>query len=260
MSALRSYLVAILPAISLAWQAIAWLMLWSLVVLPDRQVMAINARGPEARGIAGAAFITAFQGSESYRSSMEPRKGSQESIKGIKSQRDKMNFMLRRLSFRIALSAAALCLAAGLFSAHAQETTKRGRKYKSPPPVARIEVSVLRDQNGKPIENAAVIFHTMKDAGNMELKSNEDGKAVIDVLPIGETVRLQIIAKGFQTYGQDYKIDKSELAIEVRMKRPGEQYSIYKDHPDDSKNDNQDKDKPKEGDKPSDKPTQPQSN
>jgi hypothetical protein len=64
----------------------------------------------------------------------------------------------------------------------------------------------------------------------MELKSNEDGKAVIDVLPIGDTVRVQIIAKGFQTYGQDFKIDKPEMAIEIKMKRPGEQYSIYKDH------------------------------
>jgi hypothetical protein len=84
-----------------------------------------------------------------------------------------------------------------------QDTSKRGRKYKAPPPTARIEVTVLRDVNGKPIENAAVIFHPMegeKDKGNMELKTNEDGKAIIDVLPIGDTVRLQIIAKGFQTY------------------------------------------------------------
>ena len=87
----------------------------------------------------------------------------------------------------------------------------------------------------------------------MELKSNEDGKAIIDVLPIGETVRLQIIAKGFQTYGQDYKIEKSEMAIEVRMKRPGEQYSIYKEHPDDAQNQDKDKGKSKD-DKPSDKP------
>jgi hypothetical protein len=67
-----------------------------------------------------------------------------------------------------------------------------------------------------------------KDTGNMELKTNEDGKTVIDVLPIGDTVRLQIIAKGFQTFGDDYKIDKAEMAIEIRLKRPGEQYSIYK--------------------------------
>jgi hypothetical protein len=70
------------------------------------------------------------------------------------------------------------------------------------------------------------------DKGNMELKTNEDGKTVIDVLPIGDTVRLQVIAKGFQTYGEDYKIDKPEMAIEVKMKRPGEQYSIYKKPPD----------------------------
>jgi len=64
----------------------------------------------------------------------------------------------------------------------------------------------------------------------MELKTNEDGKTIIDVLPIGGTVRLQIIAKGFQTFGDDYKVDKAEMAIEIRMKRPGEQYSLYKKH------------------------------
>jgi hypothetical protein len=65
----------------------------------------------------------------------------------------------------------------------------------------------------------------------MELKTNEDGKMMIDVLPIGSTVRLQVIAPGFQTYGEDYKIEKADMAVEVRMKRPGEQYSIYKLHP-----------------------------
>ncbi|MGD0830861.1 MAG: carboxypeptidase-like regulatory domain-containing protein [Terracidiphilus sp.] len=123
-------------------------------------------------------------------------------------------------------------LGAGL-DAGAQDSSKRGRKYQPPPPTARVEVTVLKDVNGKPIENAAVIFHPLKagkDDGNMELKTNEDGKAIIDVLPLGEPVRLQIIAKGFQTFGDDYKIDKAEVAIEVRMKRPGEQYSIYKNH------------------------------
>ncbi len=113
----------------------------------------------------------------------------------------------------------------------AQSTLPSTRPQVQGPAADRqIEVTVLKDFNGKPIENAKVICHTLNDPGNMELKSNEDGKAVIDVLPIGDTVRLQIIAKGFQTYGQDYKVDKDEMAIEVRMKRPGEQYSIYKDH------------------------------
>jgi hypothetical protein len=143
--------------------------------------------------------------------------------------------MLRRSLFRLSLLVAVIGLAVLSLSsaANAQDTSKRGRKYKSPPETARIEVTVLRDVNGKPIENASVIFQPMegeKDKGNMELKSNEDGKTIIDVLPVGETVRLQVIAKGFQTFGQDYKIDKPQLAIEIRMKRPGEQYSIYKDH------------------------------
>jgi 5-hydroxyisourate hydrolase-like protein (transthyretin family) len=122
---------------------------------------------------------------------------------------------------------------ASLTAGAQQKPSNRGRKYKSPPPTARIEVTVLRDVNGKPIEHAAVIFHPVqgeKEKGNMELKTNEDGKAIIDVLLLGDTVRLQIIAKGFQTYGDDFKIDKEQIAIEIRMKRPGEQYSIYKPH------------------------------
>ena len=138
-----------------------------------------------------------------------------------------------RFRYRLSLFAAAFGLIATLLAAGAQDAPKRGRKYKSPPATARIEVTVLREVNGKPIENAAVVFHPMqgeKDKGAMELKTNEDGKTVIDVLPIGDTVRLQVIASGFQTFGDEYKIDKPEMAIEIKMKRPGEQYSIYKPH------------------------------
>jgi len=164
--------------------------------------------------------------------------------------------MVRRSLISFAFCVALLGLAGGILNA--QDSNRRGRKYKAPPPTAKIEVSVLRDKDSKPIENAAVIFHTLKEKGNMELKSNEDGKALIDVLEVGETVRLQIIAKGFQTYGGDYKIDKGELAIEVRMRRPGEQYSIYKPHPESQSQDkDKDNDKPKDDTKPADKPQPP---
>ena len=145
-----------------------------------------------------------------------------------------MKTMFRKAPLRLSVVLAVIGLVSGSLAASGQDdSSKRGRKYKSPPPTARIEVTILKDINGKPIENAAVIFHTIeknKDTGNMELKTNEDGKAVIDVLPIGDTARLQVIAKGFQTFGDDYKIEKSDMAIEIRMKRPGEQYSIYKKH------------------------------
>ncbi len=141
---------------------------------------------------------------------------------------------MNSMQFRSRLRLCLFCIVLLSLVAGAQDkTTSRGRKYKAPMDTARIEVTVLRDVNGKPIENAAVIFHPIegeKSKGNMELKTNEDGKAMIDVLPMGDTVRLQIIAKGFQTYGEDFKIEKSEMTREIRLKRPGEQYSIYKDH------------------------------
>lgn len=151
---------------------------------------------------------------------------------------------------RFLFSAAALSifvLVLGTLACQAQEN--RGRKYKAPPPTARIEVTVVRADDSKPVENAAVVFHTLKDEGSMELKSNEDGKAVIDVLPIGATVRLQIIAHGYQTFGQDYPINKASMAIEVRLNRPGKQYSIYQNHPNQNKDQNN-----KNQDQPQNKP------
>jgi hypothetical protein len=135
-------------------------------------------------------------------------------------------------NFRLFAILAVLGLVLSSLTAGAQQKpSNRGRKFKAPPATARIEVTVVRDVNSKPIVNAAVIFHVVEEKGNMELKTNEDGKAIIDVLPIGDTVKLQIIARGFQTFGDDFKIDKERITIDIRMKRPGEQYSIYKPHP-----------------------------
>jgi len=140
--------------------------------------------------------------------------------------------MPHRQLVRFSFALATLGLVTGSFALRAQDdTSHHGRKYKAPPASARIEITVLRDSSGKPIQDAHVIFHPIegdKDKGYLELKSNEDGKVVIDVLPIGDTVRMQVIANGFQTYGQDYKVDKAEMSMEIRMKRPGSQYSIYK--------------------------------
>jgi hypothetical protein len=138
--------------------------------------------------------------------------------------------MLYRRHFRLFQTAAIVGLAS-VISLSAQDTSHRGRKYKAPPPTSRVDVTILRNDDGKPIENAAVVFQLEGDKGNMELKTNEDGKTMIDVLPTGSKVLLQVIAKGFQTYGSDYTIDKSEMAISVKLKRPGQQYSIYDNHP-----------------------------
>lgn len=116
---------------------------------------------------------------------------------------------------------------------HGQEQG-RGRKYKPPPPTCKVTVTVVRSYNGKPVEDAAVVFHPLKDGkddGNMELKTNENGKVSIDVIPIGDTIRLQVIADGFQTYGKEYDLPSDTKSIVVKLNRPERQYSIYESHP-----------------------------
>jgi hypothetical protein len=144
-----------------------------------------------------------------------------------------MKAMFRRSFLRISVLAAGFGLVAMTLAAQDQDTDRRGRKFKMPPPTSTISVTILRNSDGKPIENAAVIFHPVegeRDKGTMELKTNEDGKTTIDVIPIGDTIVLQVLANGFQTFGKECKVDKPNMAFQVKLKRPGEQYSIYEKH------------------------------
>ncbi len=158
-----------------------------------------------------------------------------------------MKTMFRRKPIRSLAVLSALVLTFSAFALRAQDDSSRGRKYKSPPPMSRIDVTVLRADDKHPIEDAAVVFHPIKDgkdAGNMELKTNEDGKTYIDVIETGSTVLVQVIAHGYQTYGKEYKVDKSELALTIPLSRPVPQYSVYKDHPNQGQNQDQNQQKP----------------
>jgi hypothetical protein len=137
----------------------------------------------------------------------------------------------RHLPFRLAVLATTLLL---LCSLQAQEKG-RGRKYKPPPPTCKVSVTVVRADNGKPVEDASVIFHPIehgKDAGSMELKTNEDGRTNLDLIPVGDTTRVQVIANGFQTFGGEYELPGDSKDIVIKLHKPGRQYSIYETHPD----------------------------
>ena len=145
-------------------------------------------------------------------------------------------------AFLLCPFAMALCLFALLVSfaplhARAQDGTstpeKHGRKYKAPPDTSRIEVTVLKGFNKKPIMNAAVIFHPTKDGideGNLEMKTDPDGKAVIDVIPTGSKVTIQVIADGFATFAEDYVVKEASRQILINMQRPKAQVSAYIDN------------------------------
>jgi hypothetical protein len=112
-------------------------------------------------------------------------------------------------------------------------TAKRGRKYKAPPDTSHIEVLVTKKSNGKPIVNAAVVFNPSKDGkdlGSLEVKTDPEGKAMVDIIPTGSLVRVQIIASGYATYAEDYQINDPTRQIAVAMIRPQAQISGYEDN------------------------------
>ena len=92
---------------------------------------------------------------------------------------------------------------------------------------------MVKDTNGKIVENAAVIFHPTKDGtdeGNLEVKSGTDGKAFIDVIPTGSDVAIQVISSGYSTYAETIKLTEASRQMTVRLKRPQEQVSTYQDN------------------------------
>ena len=133
-------------------------------------------------------------------------------------------------SFALLLTVTAVSL-----STRAQDAPHehRGRKYKAPPPTSHIEVEVTKKFNGKPIMNAAVVFDSTldgKDEGNLEVKTDPDGKASIDIIPTGSNVRVQVIATGYATFAQDYLVDGPSKSIAVVMVHPRAQVSSYIDN------------------------------
>jgi hypothetical protein len=112
-----------------------------------------------------------------------------------------------------------------------------GQKDKDDEPTSWMYFLVVKDDNGKPVRNAAVIMHEVnpkgkQGRGGMELKTDAEGKANFDGIPYGK-LRVQVLAVGFQTFGEDYDVTKAKTDITIKLKRPQGQYSVYEDHPKD---------------------------
>lgn len=108
-------------------------------------------------------------------------------------------------------------------------------KKKKDDPLATVNFLVVRDENGKPVRNAAVVMHPVQEngkqaKGGLELKTDPEGKANYDGVPYGK-LRIQVLAPGFQTYGEDFDVGQPNMDITVKLKRPTGQYSIYDKHP-----------------------------
>jgi len=124
------------------------------------------------------------------------------------------------MRIRLLLSAGIIALATTLLAA-AEMTT------------LTIEVKSLSDH---PVERASVIVKFVKGRAKMKLgkkilktwetRTNQEGVAKIPPIPQG-TIQVQVIAKGYQTFGQIFDIDDEAKTIEVKLNPPQAQYSSH---------------------------------
>jgi hypothetical protein len=126
----------------------------------------------------------------------------------------------------VGVALASLMLAVGV-------AAQRDRRAEEEP-TAAINFLVLKDDNGKPVRNAAVIMHPVssrgkQQRGGMELKTDSEGKSSFDGVPYGK-LRVQVLAQGFQTFGEDYDVNQAKMELTIKLKRPQGQYSVYEDH------------------------------
>jgi hypothetical protein len=101
-------------------------------------------------------------------------------------------------------------------------------------PTSVVNFVVVKQDTGKPVRSAAVIMHPVnprgkQGRGGLELKTDPEGKSSFDGIPYGK-LRVQVLASGFQTYGEDFEVNQPKMEITIKLKRPQGQYSIYEDH------------------------------
>lgn len=102
-------------------------------------------------------------------------------------------------------------------------------------PTTRLRVEVLT-LSGRPIDRASVIVNFVEGRSvvklgkkimtHWEVRSNQDGIAKIPALPQGK-VRVQIIAKGYQTFGNIFEVDEEEKTITIKLNPPQAQHSEH---------------------------------
>jgi Carboxypeptidase regulatory-like domain len=94
---------------------------------------------------------------------------------------------------------------------------------------------VVTTRSGRPIDRADVIVRfggrSVVKLGKMvrttwEMRSSQEGVADIPDMPKGQ-IRIQVIAKGYQTFGDTFDVSEDERTIEIKLNPPQKQYSSH---------------------------------
>ena len=102
-------------------------------------------------------------------------------------------------------------------------------------PMTKINI-VLKNQAGKPVDHASVVVrfvqgHSVVKLGKairttFEMRTNQEGEIKIPSIPQGK-IRIQVIAKGYQTFGEIFDITDDEKTVEIALNPPQQQYSAH---------------------------------
>jgi cytoskeletal protein RodZ len=109
--------------------------------------------------------------------------------------------------------------------------TKDDKSKKSDdPPQTKLKIRVTATDD-KPVANASVYVRFYESAGifhhdklsEMNFKTNEDGSVKIPDVPQGK-ILIQVVAKGWHTYGKWYEIEKDEETVLIKLEPPPHWY------------------------------------
>jgi hypothetical protein len=103
------------------------------------------------------------------------------------------------------------------------------------PPETVITVTV-KSPYDKPLDNAAVVMDFLgsrqfaklgrRKRTHWEEHTNEQGIAKFPPVPQG-TLRVQVIAQDYQTYGAKIDVDQPEKRVDIKLNPPQPQYSSH---------------------------------
>jgi len=102
-------------------------------------------------------------------------------------------------------------------------------------PMTKLNI-LIKTQSGRPVDRASVIVrfvegHSVIKLGKavrttFELRTNQEGQANVPEIPQGK-IRIQVIAKGYQTFGQIFDVTDEEKTIPITLNPPQQQYTAH---------------------------------
>jgi len=102
-------------------------------------------------------------------------------------------------------------------------------------PMTKLSITVKTD-TGRPVDRASVVVRFVEGRDYLklgkkirttyELRTNQEGEARIPEIPQGK-ILIQVIAKGYQTFGQTFDIHEEERNVEIKLNPPQPQYSAH---------------------------------